>query len=191
MVEILKSIFFCFAPAEPLPVHSLTRRKSQVMRFFLSVFKQDLTNRVFLFRFMRESLPPCLSTEESSRTIATSGAFWESNSKSVQGTENVVDLDTKLKLVRKRCIRLIYERKTKTNRLYFNVENTRIYHEVDLKSIELDSVDAKNIKFLIRKYPKFCTANDLKFGDEQSKLELVMGLYEKGILISEKKIETI
>ena len=180
LVEILKSIFFVSPQQKPLPVHSLTRRKSQ-----------DLTNRIFLFRFMRESLPPSLSTEESSRTIATSGAFWDNNSKSVQGTENVVDLDTKLKLVRKRCIRLIYERKTKTNRLYFNVENTRVYHEVDLKSIELDSVDAKNIKFLIRKYPKFCTANDLKFGDEQSKLELVMGLYEKGILISEKKIETI
>ena len=96
-------------------------------------------------------------------------------------------MDSQLRLVRRHCVRLVAEKDNKTFRLYFSVENTRVYHEVDLKSVEIRLTDAKNVKFLIKKYPKFCSANDLKFGDEEARLELMMGLYEKGILIAKTK----
>ncbi|XP_075264800.1 ribosomal oxygenase 1-like, partial [Convolutriloba macropyga] len=141
----------------------------------------------FALKFIRESLPPCLSNEESNRTILTSGAKWNNESKTVIGVENIVDMDSQLRLVRRHCVRLVAEKDNKTFRLYFSVENTRVYHEVDLKSVEIRLTDAKNVKFLIKKYPKFCSANDLKFGDEEARLELMMGLYEKGILIAKTK----
>ena len=136
------------------------------------------------FRFMRESLPPCLLDEESKRSIHSSGASWNDVSKSVENVEKVIASDTQLRLVRRHCVRLTRDEQAGTHRLYFSVENTRVYHQVELQSLELENDDAKNMKFIMSKYPKYCCADDLKFGEEDSKLELMMGLYEKGILVT-------
>ena len=142
---------------------------------------------------MRESLPPCLSSAEHSRTIEQSGPRWNSESGSVERLSKTLNSSTPIRLVRKHCVRLVESNPGSSSsepcfQLFFSVDNTRVYHEVELQSIEIDEDDAKNISQLIETYPDFCKPEDLEFGSEDSKLELLLGLYEKAILITENEL---
>ena len=142
---------------------------------------------------MRESLPPCLSSDEHSRTVSQSGPKWSATRNSIINVNKALTSETPVRLVRKHCVRLVESNPNHANeessfQLAFSVDNTRVYHEVELQSIDLENDDAMNVSQLIEAYPKFIKAEDLDFGDDDSKLELVLGLYEKAVLITENML---
>ena len=90
---------------------------------------------------------------ESNRCVQTGGERWNvSKGRVVNRVE--IDPDTQIRLIRAHCLRLVVE-ESDVIRIYFNVENTREYEEVEPQFLELDAETAPAIEALIGKYLKF------------------------------------
>jgi len=84
-------------------------------------------------QFLHDSLPPCLSESEKSRSIHGNGEKWNNKKNRV---DNVIELepDTSIKLIRRNCLRLVVE--DNICLVYHSLDNTKIYQEKEPQYLE-------------------------------------------------------
>jgi lysine-specific demethylase/histidyl-hydroxylase NO66 len=73
--------------------------------------------------------------------------------------------------------------------LYYNIENSRIYHEKELKYLEVENDTIPSIQLLINSYPKYVQIQSLPMSEIDEKISVASFLYEKGLLVTKGKLE--
>ena len=137
-------------------------------------------------KFMHSALPPFLSQKESARSVVTGGERWNaSKSRVVNRVE--LDPDTEIRLIRAHCLRLVSEESA--IKIYFNVENTREYEEIEPQFLELDSDTAPAIEALIENYPNYTKVENLPIEELDLKMKVVQDLWEKKLLLTKSPLE--
>lgn len=172
-------------------------KKTPARNTFLGVV-QNLMSRLFEFasvdaacdqmgkRFVHDALPPYLSQAEKRRTVQADGERW--NAKKMRVCNRVeIDPDTEIRLLRQHCVRLVVEADTVF--LYYSVENSRQYHEVDEQYLEIDCGLAPAVEALIEAYPKYIKAEDLLVDGLDLKMQLVQDLWERKIIMTRQPLE--
>jgi len=107
-------------------------------------------------KFVWDSLPPYVTRQEKTVTVAEDGEFME-NGNVFNSCE--MDPDVEVKLLRKNCVRLVAEENSL--RLYHTIENPLVYHADEANFLELDVKFAPAIQHLINQYPMFTKLEDL------------------------------
>ncbi|KAH9499629.1 Ribosomal oxygenase 1 [Bulinus truncatus] len=75
-------------------------------------------------------------------------------------------------------------------RIYYNVENQRVYRTGEPNFIEITAELAPAVEFLINVYPEYTTIESLPSENITEQLNIVTILYEKGLLITGEPLET-
>ena len=122
-----------------------------------------------------------------SRCVITGGERWNSSKNRVVNRVEI-DPDTEIRLIRAHCLRLVTEEDNQI-RIYYCVENTREYEEVDLQSLEVDAEAAPGIQTLIQSYPNFLKVEDLPIQELDLKMKVVQDLWEKKLLLTKNPLE--
>ena len=138
-------------------------------------------------RLMRDCLPPCLSARERIRTVEGDGERWNANKARVVNRVEI-DPNTEVRLVRKRCLRLVAEEETV--KAYYCVDNSREFQQIDEMFVEVGSESAPAIEALIENYPNFLKAEDLPMEGLDDKMRLVQDLWEKKLLMTREPLES-
>jgi hypothetical protein len=137
-------------------------------------------------KFIWDSLPPFATARERNTTSANDGEFMEEGQ---VFNRCELDPDVEVKLIRKNCVRLVYEENS--FRLYFSLENSLEYHGEEAQFVEIPE-DAKDaVSFLISKYPEFVKIDDLPIDDLTVKVQLVADLWEKGIILTKNPLAPV
>ena len=98
-----------------------------------------------------------------------------------------IDPDTEIRLIRAHCLRLVTEEDQ--IRIYYCVENTREYEEIDLQNLEVDADTVPGIEALIKSYPKYIKVEDLPIQELDLKMKVVQDLWEKKLLLTKNPLE--
>lgn len=134
-------------------------------------------------KYQHDALPPYISKEEKQKTV------YGEEVKIEDGTINCpfeLTLQTKVKLLKANILRLVDE--DNSLRVYFHSDNSKEYHEYEPTFMEIEEDDTPVISMLVNEYPEFIVVKDLPLDDEERKLAIVTDLWEKGLLITDKKV---
>ena len=100
-----------------------------------------------------------------------------------------------VRLIRANCVRLVTEIDNST-KLYYNVENTREYHEIgdEPNFLELDEETVPSVVALIQAYPKYIKVEELPIlakisSDLAKKMRVAQDLWERRLLITRECLE--
>ncbi|KAI8784815.1 bifunctional lysine-specific demethylase and histidyl-hydroxylase NO66-like isoform X2 [Biomphalaria pfeifferi] len=86
------------------------------------------------------------------------------------------------------CCRLLTEEEKV--RVYYNVENARVYRTGEPNFIEITAEMAPAVEFLINAYPEYTSIESLPLENIADQLSIATILYEKGLLITGEPLET-
>jgi hypothetical protein len=92
--------------------------------------------------FIHESLPPCFTMNENSRSIHGHGETWNPQKNKVDNIGEI-EPDTTIKLIRRNCLRLVVENEACL--VYYNLDNSKIFCEKELNYLEVDSNVNKSV----------------------------------------------
>lgn len=120
--------------------------------------------------FLHESLPPSLNLDKRLCSV-----HHEKNESKIAITST-----SEIRIIHPTSIRLIAE---ETVKLYYSLENTKLYQEIESQYINIEEEQAGAIENLIHSYPNFITVNDLNLSTVEEKIDLANLLYDKGIVI--------
>jgi len=139
-------------------------------------------------KLMHVSLPPYLTPQESNRCVQTGGERWNSTKNRVVNRVEI-DPDTKIRLIRAHCLRLVEDSTDQTIKIYFNVENSREYEEVEPMFLEVEADLIPAFKALINSYPAYMKVENLPIGELDMKMKVVQDLWEKKLLLTKNPLE--
>jgi len=139
-------------------------------------------------KLMHVSLPPYLTAQESNRCVQTGGERWNSNKNRVVNRVEI-DPDTKIRLIRAHCLRLVEDSTDQTIKIYFNVENSREYEEVEPMFLEVEADLVPAFKALINAYPAYIKVENLPIEELDMKMKVVQDLWEKKLLLTKNPLE--
>lgn len=140
--------------------------------------------------FLHDSLPPVLSKEERSRMIFGSKVNFDKRGQPQLFTSSFT-LDTKVRLIRKNAIRIIADDDDGEDgvRVYYNYENPTVYHAEEKKHMLVEVDKIGGVDCLIESYPKYVKIGDLPLDEDESKFGIAHDLFERGLLMTDKKME--
>ncbi|XP_020627821.1 bifunctional lysine-specific demethylase and histidyl-hydroxylase NO66-like isoform X2 [Orbicella faveolata] len=127
---------------------------------------------------LRDCLPPVLTEGEARKSVFGDNSSWKDGQISDKVT---IGEDTEVRLIRKGVARLVVEGEVIT--VYHTLENSRVYHEKDLDSVEFGLEAGPVVESILRSFPDYIKVKDLPHDDITYKIDLVTLLYEKGILV--------
>jgi len=139
-------------------------------------------------KLMHVSLPPYLTAQESNRCVQTGGERWNSTKNRVVNRVEI-DPDTKIRLIRAHCLRLVEDSTDQTIKIYFNVENSREYEEVEPMFLEVEADLVPAFKALINSYPAYIKVENLPIEELDMKMKVVQDLWEKKLLLTKNALE--
>ena len=95
-----------------------------------------------------------------------------------------------VRLIRANCVRLV-EDTDKSHKLYYNVDNTREYHEIGEipNFLEIDEETLPCVQALIQAYPNFVPIEELPIEDLEQKMKIAQDMWEKKLLMTEEVLE--
>lgn len=128
--------------------------------------------------FLHDCLPPVLSAEEKASSVYGAPARWGDG----EALDVTVQLkgQTQIRLVRAGAARLCGNGETVS--LFYTTENSRVYHKVEPKSIEMKAEHIDAMELLIHSYPKFVSVARLPCETMEAKMSLAELLFEKGLI---------
>ncbi|XP_035735119.1 ribosomal oxygenase 1-like [Vespa mandarinia] len=129
---------------------------------------------------IHDFLPPVLVDYERQCSIAQDGE--RMTKEGIVENRVEIEPDTKIRLLRSHCIRLVQE--SDTYRIYYSCENSKEYHEYEPQFLEVGEEFVPAIKEIIYRFPKFIRVEELPITGEDNKIQIVRDLWEKGILIT-------
>ncbi|KAG9283122.1 ribosomal oxygenase 1 [Astyanax mexicanus] len=135
--------------------------------------------------FLHDCLPPMLNAEEKASSVYGAPARWE-DGEAVNVTVQMKG-QTKIRLIRAGVARLCGD--GGAVHLYYTTENSRVYHQQELKSMEIKEEHTDALEFLIHAYPKFITVSSLPCDTEENKISLAESLFEKGIIHTSESLK--
>lgn len=100
-----------------------------------------------------------------------------------------IGLDTEVRLVRYYALRLVIEERNA--RIYYNTDNSKVYHGEEEQFLVIDDNLIPCIKKLQNIYPKFIDAENLPGVDNIAKMQLVSSLWERGLLVTNGSLPSI
>uniref|UniRef100_A0A0B7A3G8 Bifunctional lysine-specific demethylase and histidyl-hydroxylase n=1 Tax=Arion vulgaris TaxID=1028688 RepID=A0A0B7A3G8_9EUPU len=137
-------------------------------------------------QLMYDSMPPVLSEAERSCSIHGAGERWDSSLSRVVGVSELVP-DTTVKLIRRGALRLLTEEDKV--RIYYNVDNARVYRTIGPNFFEITPEMAPAVEHLINVYPEYTSIESLPVENVSDQLNLASMLYERGLLITQEPLE--
>jgi len=135
-------------------------------------------------KFMCDSLPPFINSKEKERSVYGGGEFM-SNGHVYNSCE--ISPDVEIKLIRKNCMRLLYE--DNVVKIYFTLENSLEYHAEEPQVLEIPEEAVDGVKYLISRYPEYTKIQNLPIKDEILKLQTASDLWERGLLLTKEPLE--
>ena len=95
-----------------------------------------------------------------------------------------------VRFIRANCARLVVET-NQSSKLYYNVDNTREYHEIgeEPNFLELDEETVPSIITLLKRYPKYIKLEELPHEDLAQKMRIAQDLWEKRLLMTKDILE--
>ncbi|XP_012218584.1 ribosomal oxygenase 1 [Linepithema humile] len=130
---------------------------------------------------IHDFLPPFLTKNEQKCSVVENGEIMVDNGVVKNYTE--ITANTRIRLLRTHCIRLIKE--DDTFMIYYSTDNSKEYHEMEIQSLEVDESIMPGISKLVTSYPNFIRVGELPIGDEDVKIAVVKDLWEKNLIITE------
>lgn len=79
----------------------------------------------------------------------------------------------------------------KEAKIYYNTENSRLYHGEEEQFLEIDVALVPAVSHLICSFPNFVAVEDLPIDDDDLKLQIVSDLWERGIVVTEDRLYCI
>lgn len=133
---------------------------------------------------IHDFLPPVLSETEKECSVLGDGEVMTANGV----VENRVEIepDTRIRLLRSHCIRLIAE--NEAFRIYYSTENSKEYHEYEPQFLEVGDEFVPAIEEIIRRYPEFIRVEDLPIDGEDNKIQIAKDLWEKCLIITDNPL---
>ena len=128
------------------------------------------------------------TAQESNRCVQTGGERWNSTKNRVVNRVEI-DPDTKIRLIRAHCLRLVEDSTDQTIKIYFNVENSREYEEVEPMFLEVEADLVPAFKALINSYPAYIKVENLPIEELDMKMKVVQDLWEKKLLLTKNPLE--
>jgi len=138
-------------------------------------------------QLMHDSMPPVLSDAEKCCSVHGAGEKWDSTLKRVKGVSELTP-ETAVKIIRRGALRLLTEEDQV--RIYYNVENARVYRGVAPAYMEISPELAPAVEHLINAYPDFTVVESLPLENVSDQLSIISILYEKGLLITSEPLES-
>ena len=136
-------------------------------------------------KYQVDALPPYISKDEKQRTVYGEKVIIEDGE--IQCPFELT-LNTNVKLLKANILRLVSEEETL--RVYFHSDNSKEYHEYEPTFMEIEEDDTPVISMLVNEYPKFIAVKDLPIDDDERKLAIATDLWEKGLLITDKIVDS-
>ncbi|XP_071963683.1 ribosomal oxygenase 1-like [Antedon mediterranea] len=132
-------------------------------------------------KYLHDSLPPVINKHEKQLSVFGAGASWRNGR--VVDDQDIFSMSTKIKLIRKTCLRLVMEEDAVL--VYYNLENSKVYHGKPPQSFEIPAEAAVAVEYLLNTYPEYVPIKSLPtVGDmEDKQIEIAQVLFEKGILL--------
>lgn len=137
-------------------------------------------------QLMVDSMPPVLSEVEKSCSVHAAGERWDPELKQVLGVSELQP-ETTIKLIRRGCLRLLTEEDKV--RIYYNVENARVYRSAGPNYLEINAEMAPAVEFLINTYPEYTSIESLPMENVSDQINIASLLYEKGLLITGEPLQ--
>ncbi|XP_032441462.1 ribosomal oxygenase 1 isoform X1 [Xiphophorus hellerii] len=134
--------------------------------------------------FFHDCLPPVLTPDELATSVQGAPARWENGKVKNVGVH--ITTQTKIKLLRAGCARLYGGDAV---HLCYTIDNSRVYHKEEPKSIEIQTEHTDAVEFLIHSYPNFVTVGTLPCDSVQDKIALAELLFEKGIIHTSEPLQ--
>ncbi|TNM94777.1 hypothetical protein fugu_017536 [Takifugu bimaculatus] len=128
--------------------------------------------------FLHDCLPPMLTTAEQASSVKGARTRWECDQ--VMDDSSDISTRTRIRLLRAGCARLCSD--GEAVHLYYTTDNSRVYHQEELKSFEVNTELTDAVEFLIHSYPKFVTVGSLPCTSTAQRIALAEQLFEKGII---------
>ncbi|XP_066488478.1 ribosomal oxygenase 1 [Tiliqua scincoides] len=134
--------------------------------------------------FLHDCLPPVLTENEKSLSVYGLPARWEDGH--VKDLDVPIKKKTQVRLLRYGIVRLCSEGDSVL--LYYNTENSRVYHKEEPKYCEIEPEYTNGIEFLLASYPEYVSVEALPCTTLDDKIALVTVLFEKGLLITKNPL---
>lgn len=136
---------------------------------------------------IHDFLPPVLAPIELECSVLQDGERMIDQGVVVNRVE--IEPDTRIRLVRAHCVRLI--EKKKAWRIYYSSENSKEYHQYEPQFLELDSHIVPAVKKIISCYPEFVKVDDLPIEGEDNRVQVARDLWEKCIVLTDVPLPVI
>lgn len=134
--------------------------------------------------FIHDCLPPMFTPGELASSVQGASARWHRGEAVDVGSP--ITAQSKVRLLRAGCARLCSDGDVVS--LYYTIDNSRVYHKDELKSLEVKPEHTDAIEFLIHSYPKFVTVGGLPCDSVDDKIALADLLFERGIIHTEEPL---
>ncbi|XP_055704225.1 bifunctional lysine-specific demethylase and histidyl-hydroxylase NO66 [Phlebotomus papatasi] len=133
-------------------------------------------------------LPPVLSESERRKTVSSRLNQFNDNGEFIPHGK-LFSVDTRFRLLRKNIYRIVAEEDSL--RLYYHVNNSKVYHEYESVYIEIDTEVAPVAEKLIHVYPQFLSAADMNISEVTKKqcLRTLTSLWDHGLLQTENPLD--
>jgi bifunctional lysine-specific demethylase and histidyl-hydroxylase NO66 len=132
-------------------------------------------------KYQQDALPPLIAPNDKPKTV-----FGQEVQVSNAGEALIpfkVQLGTRIKLLKANILRLV--REENVNRIYYHVDNSKVYHEYEPVFVEIDDCDAPAVEALIKIYPEYLQVKDLPLKDKGQMVAVVQDLWDRGLLMSD------
>jgi len=138
-------------------------------------------------QLMHDALPPVLSEAEKMCSVHSAGEKWDAGQNRVMGVSEMTP-NTAVKIIRRGALRLLTE--DDTVRIYYSVDNARVYRASGPHYMEISPEMAPAVEHLINAYPEYTVVETLPMENLSEQLNVASLLYEKGLLITSEPLET-
>lgn len=154
------------------------KKAEKLMMKLVSHAPVDAAVDQFAVGVLRDSLPPVLTEEERKKSVFGNDSSWKEG-KIIDKVS--INEETEVRLTRKGVARLVVE--GEVVHVYHTLQNSRVYHETELDSLEFGLEAGPIIESILQSYPDYIAVKGLPHEDMNYTIDLVTLLYEKGILV--------
>ncbi len=185
--DYLSYMGVCHSDEESAKRSAFTKTIGRLVKKLMTYAPVDAAADQMGKKLMHDTLPPYLSASEQSRCVQGDGERWNA---SKQRVVNRVEIDpgTEIRLVRANALRLVTE--GDDVRVYYSVDNTREYHQMEEQFLEVEAEAAPAVEELINRYPEYTRAEELPLEFLDGQMKVVQDLWERRLLVTKQKLES-
>lgn len=180
-------------------------RVTQLMTKLLKYIDVDTAADELGRKFMYDSVPPVLNSDEEDHSVRGDGEYLEKGKVHNRYITHILlyiyrkfsyiicsiefQPDTEIRLLRQFCLRVVLE--GNDGRIYYNTENSRIYHGEDEQFLDIDLNLVPAVSYLMQSFPNYVSVEELPIDGDELKLQIASDLWERGLLVTKTPLQCI